>query len=216
MNQKAVMMLPGNYPLRCALFLLGLMLITMGTALTIQSSLGTPPFAALPYVASLGLRPTVGFFSVALNLLFVAIQAGILRKKVTCTLFMQIPVGFLFGFMLDLWMAVIPSFGGAAYVQQLLFLFAGTLITAVGIFIEVHANILMTAGEGLVLVLAITMNKKFGSLKIYADVTLVLLAVLLSLALLHNISGVREGTVISAVFTGVFIKLFHTIMPKRI
>jgi len=186
-------------------FLIGLALIALGLAIIVKTELGTAPFSTLSYVASLGFSPSIGIFTIALNLVFVAIQTAILRDKFARTQFMQIFVGFLFGFILDFWMMVIPAPEMLPYAFKVLLLFAGIFIMAVGIVIEVHAAVLMTAGEGIVVVLAlalkrdfgtIKLKRDFGTIKIAVDVTLVALGVLLSLLLFQEIKGVREGTLL--------------------
>ena len=195
-------------------FLIGLALIALGLAIIVKTELGTAPFSTLPYVASLGFSPSIGIFTIALNLVFVAIQAAILRDKFARAQFMQIFVGFLFGIILDFWMVVVPAPEMLSYVFKVLMLFAGTFIMAVGIVTEVHAAVLMTAGEGIVVVLALALKRDFGTIKIAVDVTLVVLGALLSFILFQEVKGVREGTLLSACFTGIFIKGIHKLQGR--
>lgn len=195
-------------------FLIGLALIALGLAIIVKTELGTAPFSTLPYVASLGFSPSIGIFTITLNLVFVAIQAAILRDKFARAQFMQIFVGFLFGIILDFWMVVVPAPEMLSYVFKVLMLFAGTFIMAVGIVTEVHAAVLMTAGEGIVVVLALALKRDFGTIKIAVDVTLVVLGALLSFILFQEVKGVREGTLLSACFTGIFIKGIHKLQGR--
>lgn len=195
-------------------FLIGMALTALGPAIVIKTELGTVPISTLPYVASLGFSPSIGIFTIAMNLVFVAVQAVILRDKFSRAQFMQIFVGFLFGFILDFWMAVVPVPEMLSYVFKILLLFTGIFIMALGIVVQVHAAVLMTAGEGIVVVLALALKRDFGTIKIAVDVTLVALGVLLSLLLFQEIKGVREGTLLSACFTGIFVKGIHKLQAR--
>lgn len=59
-------------------------------------------------------------------------------------------------------------------------------------------------------------NKDLGRTKVIFDVTLVSLAVLLSLAFTHTVEGVREGSLIAAGITGYIVTfLNHRIMTRK-
>ena len=58
------------------------------------------------------------------------------------------------------------------------------------------------------------LHKPFSSVKIANDVILVLLALLLSYCVFHGIRGLREGTVISALCVGVFVKFWLSGLTK--
>ena len=66
------------------------------------------------------------------------------------------------------------------------------------------------AGEYLVQVIAKFVHKEFGFIKVCFDVSLVLIACVLSATFLSNIEGVREGTVIAALAVG---PISHLLLP---
>jgi uncharacterized membrane protein YczE len=90
----------------------------------------------------------------------------------------------------------------------------GNAVLGLGVALEVFSNVLMLPGEGFVLALTIRLNKKFSTMKIVNDVTLVVLAVILSFVCLGGLQGVREGTILSAVTVGLFVKLWMTMLRK--
>ena len=60
------------------------------------------------------------------------------------------------------------------------------------------------------------LHKEFGNVKVGFDVTLVLIAVLLSLGFTRSIEGVREGSVVAALITGYIVNfLNHKIMTRK-
>ena len=69
-------------------------------------------------------------------------------------------------------------------------------------------------GEGMVLAVSVVLRKSFGTIKIWNDVTLVLLAVILGFVFLGHVAGVREGTVVSAFLVGFLIKGITALRAK--
>ena len=205
---------PVQYIFRYTVFFIGVFFMALGIVLTIKAALGTTPISALPYVASLGFVPSLGFFTMLMNMGLIAMQVLILRNKFPKVQYLQIPASLLFAVFIDFWMTVVPDPAGTTYAWQLLYLGAGTLILAFGIFVEVSANVVMMAGEGAVMVLSLVTRRDFGTLKVVFDSTLVILAGLLSLLLFHELRGIREGTLISALMVGFIVKLFFAAWKK--
>ena len=80
---------------------------------------------------------------------------------------------------------------------------------------EVKANVVVVlAGEGVVLAICKIFPVKFGTMKVAFDVTLVVIACLLSLIFLGRIQGVREGTVAAAILVGLTAKQLGKIWAK--
>lgn len=87
--------------------------------------------------------------------------------------------------------------------------FVGIVILGFGISLAVTANVIMNSGEAFVKALSEIINREFGNVKIFFDVSCVALAIVLSLVFFDfSIVGTREGTVISALLTGFVVKFF--------
>ncbi len=203
-----------KYILRYLLLFIGISFMALGIALTTKANLGTPPITSLPYVASLGFTPSLGAFTTLLNMAFVAMQVLLLGKKFPKMQFLQIPTSLLFGFFIDFWMMLVPVPPEGVYMYKLLFVGAGILVLAFGIFVEVSADVVMMPGEGAVLVLALVTRRDFGILKVAFDSTLVFLAVMLSFMLFQDLRGVREGTILSAVSVGLVVRFFFAVRKR--
>lgn len=197
--------------LRYGLCFIGISTMSLGVALTTRASLGTTPISALPYVASLGFRPSIGFFTVVFNLVLVAAQVMALRGRFPKLQYLQIPMSCIFALFIDLWMSLLPEFAGVHYAGKLAALAAGTFALAFGVYMEVSAGVVMMAGEGVVKALAIITRKDFGVLKACFDVTLVTLGAVLSFVLFNDLKGIGLGTIVSACFVGLCVKLIHSL-----
>lgn len=94
--------------------------------------------------------------------------------------------------------------------MQWLLCVCGIVLVAVGVAFEMSAGVLTLAGEGLVQALCTVLPKvKFGYMKVMVDVSFVVIAVVLSFIFLHELQGVREGTVAAAIFVGLIAKFLN-------
>lgn len=195
-----------NLVKRYTLLLLGLAIMAVGVGLSIKADLGTSPISSVPYAVSCFAPVTVGQATIVMHCAFIAAQILILRKKYSLIQLMQLPVAFLFGFLTDIGVWAVQGIPCGAYWQRWLVCLAGIFLVAVGVSLEVKANVVVLAGEGVVLAVCKVAPVKFGSMKVAFDVTLVAIACGLSLAFTGRVQGVREGTLAAAVLVGLTAK----------
>lgn len=193
---------------RCALLLAGLAVMALGVALSIKAELGTSPISSVPYVSGLISGLSVGTTTIIVNSLFVLAQILMLRSQYDWYQLLQIPVAIVFGLMIDMFSLLMGDIVLSSYIQQWLFCAAGIIFVALGVTMEVTAELITTAGEGLVLAICQVTSFKFGNVKVAVDVTLVILAAAASLLVLGELAGVREGTAAAAVLVGLLTKQF--------
>lgn len=197
-----------HFAARCALLLAGLAVMALGVALSIKAELGTSPISSVPYVSGLISGLSVGTTTIIVNSLFVLAQILMLRSQYDWYQLLQIPVAIVFGLMIDMFSLLMGDIVLSSYIQQWLFCAAGIIFVALGVSMEVTAELITTAGEGLVLAICQVTSFKFGNVKVAVDVTLVILAVAASLLVLGELAGVREGTAAAAVLVGLLTKQF--------
>lgn len=194
---------------RYLFFLVGLFVNSLGVACITKANLGTSPITSVPYVLSLGFQPTIGQFTIFWNLLLVACQVVLLRKKFKLIQLLQVPVATLFGFFIDFSMAyVLGWLNPASYPAQAVSLLIGCAVLGFGVFMEVAADVVMLPGEATSNTISKISGKEFGTVKVCVDVSMCVIAVLLSLVLFQGLQGVREGTVVSALLVGFLSRLF--------
>lgn len=197
----------GNHLIgRIALLCLGLIIMAFGVAFSIKGVLGTSPISSLPYVTAKISGLSVGTTTIIMNFIFVLIQIAILRSRYDWFQLLQFPAAILFGTMIDAAGYVLQAITFSNYVQQWLLCILGIFFVALGISLEVKANLITTAGEGIVLAICKVAPVKFSNMKIAFDVTLVCISVTLSFAFLGHLDGVREGTIAAAIFVGLVTK----------
>lgn len=206
---------------RYLVFIAGLYFLAMGITLIVHSSLGTTPISSMNYVLSLNTSLSLGTWTFIVNLLMIIIQLWLARgkygtRKDTIEILLQIPFSFIFSAFIDLNMVLIRNLTPSNYGMALGILLAGCFIQSIGVVLEIKPKAAMMSAEGLVKYIARRYNKEFGNVKVYVDITLVSLAILISLAFTMRIEGVREGSVIAACITGYIVNfLNHKIMTRK-
>lgn len=193
---------------RYCLFICGIFFMALGIALIIQSFLGTSPISSVPYILSLRYPITLGGFTFIVNMLFIIGQIFILRRQFQYIQFLQIPMTLIFSCFIDLAMLLFSLIQPENYLFKLLLLFIGCALLGLGVTLQVIGNVVMMSGEGLVNAIAMQWKFNFGYTKIAFDVSLVIIALTLSLIYFGEIHGIREGTVISAFLVGSMVRVY--------
>lgn len=194
---------------RYLFFLVGLFVNALGVACITKANLGTSPITSVPYVLSLGFQPTIGQFTILWNLLLVACQVALLRRKFRPVMLLQVPVAALFGVFIDFSMdRVLGWLTPASYPAQAAALLIGCAVLGFGVFMEVAADVVMLPGEATSSTISKLSGREFGTVKVCVDVSMCVIAVILSLVLFQGLQGVREGTVVSALLVGFLSRLF--------
>ena len=195
-----------NYQLieRYGFLVIALEFMTLGIIFTIHGNLGITPISCPVYVLSLGFSPTLGEFTIAMHILFVIIQILLLRSKFEYIQLLQIPLGIIFGILIDINNYLLGNYYPSTYLGKLLFICIGSFCCAIGVSIEVTVKTVIVAGEGLLLAIITVFELPLGKTKIAFDISLLIISVVISLYLFQEIKGVREGTVIAAFLVGFF------------
>ena len=199
---------------RYLLLLLGLSIMAFGVAFSIKASLGTSPISSVPYVVSLFAPLTVGTATIIMHCVFIVMQILILRRDYHPIQLMQLPVAFFFGYLTDFGVWAVQGISYDTYWQQWIICIIGIFLVAVGVSLEVKAGVVVLAGEGVVLAICKVLPVKFGHMKVGFDVTLVVVACLLSVVFTGQLQGVREGTVAAAIFVGLIAKRIGKILER--
>ena len=199
--------LPVYIAKRYLLLLAGLSIMAFGVAFSIKASLGTSPISSVPYVVSLFAPLTVGTATIVMHCVFIRLKILMLRRNYHPIQLMQLPVAVFFGYLTDFGVWAVRGIHCSTYWQQWIVCLIGILLVAAGVSLEVKAGVVVLAGEGVVLAICKVLPKiKFGYMKVGFDVTLVVIACILSFTFTGHLQGVREGTVAAALLVGLIAK----------
>ena len=192
---------------RYLIFLVGLFVNSLGVSLITKANLGTSPISSIPYVLSLNFPFTLGNFTIFFSIFLIVLQLIILRKNFKLEHILQIPVSIIFGYFIDFAMILLFWVNPEEYLMKIVYLLIGCLILGVGVYMEVLADVVMLPGESFVRAIVLTWKTNFGTTKICFDVSMLVIAAVLSFVFAGRLAGVREGTVIAALLVGFIARL---------
>lgn len=200
---------------RSFVFTLGVFIMAVGVAVSVRANLGTSPIASFPTVLSFATPLSVGAYLILLNLVFFLLQVLILRRKFPLLQLVQIPISLAFGVFTDMGMALTTWIEPQNYAMQWIWTLVGVVLVALGVYIETQPRLSYIPGDGLVFTLTFVLqNIPFGTIKMVFDVTLMVISVIVSLVLLGELEGVREGTVFAAFAVGIVIRCISAVHKR--
>ena len=193
---------------RYILFFIGIMIQAAGVTLVVKSILGTSPISSLPYVLGVASSYSLGLTTFLVNLVFMLAQFAILGQRFQRIQLLQLPIMIVFSAVIDVYMYIFSALQPEAYGLKLVLLLVGTICIALGVSLQVIADVIMLSGDGFVNAVATRWHFSFGKVKTMFDTILVVLSVITSLVWIGDIEGIREGTLVSAVITGTIARFF--------
>lgn len=196
---------------RVVTLFLSIFFMALGISLVVRANLGTTAVTSLPLVVSMLVPYTFGEVTMFINILLVVLQIFIARREFPLLQYFQILVSITLGLAIDFWSNVVSSLVLNHYALQLMTTILGCLVISMSIIMQLEANLVTNPTEGLVKVLALKFNLDFSKVKMRFDMSLVVIAIILSWVTLGKIVGVREGTLVSAVLVGFFMRIIQSI-----
>lgn len=195
--------------LRCVLCLIGMFLYACGVILTKNCDLGISPITSVAYAMSLISGISLGWCTSLFNILLFILQKALLRSKYTWrTLLSQAGMSILFSIFIDSAGILLGSICPSAYVSRIVLFVFGCFVLAVGMNLILHAKFVILPAEGAVAAIQSKSGRSFGTTKIAFDAVMVLMTSALTIIFLHQLKGIREGTILAVVLIGNFSRLF--------
>lgn len=189
--------------------------MTLGVALCVRSNLGSSVISSIPMAFALAgqdnltLPLTIGGYTNIMNILLVGLQVAVLRRRFEPVQLLQLVIGFLFGALIDLNMAVTSYLDYSELWMQISAQFIGCSVMGFGIAMEVRCGSVTMPGEGIQVAFSRVTGIAFAKMKIIIDTVLVALAVLSCYIFWGkwqwNIIG--PGTLFAMIYVGAMVKL---------
>ena len=191
---------------RYLLLCFGLSLMALGIDFSVKAKLGTTPISSLPYVVSLFFPLTLGQATIAMHCAFILFQIALLRRNFKLVQLAQLPIGIMFGYMIDFYMKALGWIDCSAYWSLWILVVLGIICVGTGVAFAVVSKAVPLAGEGTVIAISRVLHVSFPRTKICFDVGLVVSALILSFVMSGSAVGVREGTLAAALCVGLTVK----------
>lgn len=188
--------------LRFTIYLAGLFLLAIGINLAIISNLGVSPVSSIPLAISKSIDISLGTATIGVYAFYVLLQASIFRRESRLKNLMQLLFSIPFGYFVNLTAVLLKGIEPGNYFIQIVLIIISILVTSIGVIMFLEMDIVSNAPDGLVVAISEKAGTDFGKVKIAFDFVSVIVAVIISLLFIGNISIIREGTIISALITG--------------
>ncbi|MFP7695758.1 YczE/YyaS/YitT family protein [Trueperella sp. LYQ143] len=190
-----------------AFFTVGITFLSLGIALLTLAGLGTSPIGSPMWALYLVTGWSFGTWNFIICALLVVLQWALLRKDFPQWYWVQVPLALLQSVILDGCMAICRSWHltPTSYPLQILQMIIAVAIMALGIACEVSTKKYFLPTEGILVAVSQVTRMKVPTIKVCNDVIFVLSGLAISFLFLSGIEGVREGTLVAAIMTGVFV-----------
>lgn len=202
-----------NVVKRVLTFILALFIMALGVSLSVKANLGVSPISCVPYIYSLKIPLSLGEITILMNIFFIFLQMMILRKNYNVAQLVQLPAILVFGYCIDFTMYMVSDLNPILYMVQVFWCLFACCILAFGIFLLLKTKLTYLPVEGLAVAITQTYKKEFGKVKMSIDSSMVTFGTLSSFALLGQLEGVREGSIVAALLVGTLIKFYSHKLP---
>jgi len=188
-------------------YLLGFLIMTLGIALSVKSDLGVSPVSSIPYTMTCVIGLEMGKATIVFHIFLVILQILMLRKQFQIKNLLQILVGVIFGYFTTFCNYLVTFIDlPDTMLIRLTLMIISTFLIAFGIHLYVPTKLIPLAGEGAMLAISEKWDKKFSSVKLAFDITMVAISLITCLIILHSIGSVGIGTIIAAFCVGIELK----------
>jgi uncharacterized membrane protein YczE len=185
----------------------GILLLTLGIALTIQSNLGASPFDALLVGLSLNVGLSVGSWEIILACVLICGNALLSKQKPEV---LGLLTAFITGLGIDLWLFLLQNWAPFEMWYSKLCCFGiGLIIIGVGTSAYLHTNFAPIPIDRLTLII-----QKLAKTNLLLSRTLIYLTFLLAAMLLNGPIGV--GTLLTVFLGGVLLNFFMPLTKRAL
>lgn len=188
---------------RLCLYIFGLFFLSLGVSFSIQANLGVSPVSSLAYAFTLSTGISIGIMTIAANVLFIIIQIILSKKFNLREASVQLLIAFLFGFMMDITLALLQVFPAPdTWLMRGVFLVISLFVVSIGLLGYFSAKFPLMPYDELTHVISEKFKLQFGKAKITSDLLNVVAAGLICIVFIQSLGSIGIGTLIAAYFIG--------------
>lgn len=191
--------------LRYSGYFLGLNLLCLGINLNIVSQLGVAAFSTLPYTLSqIFTQLSFGQMNIIIYGILVLLQL-LIERCFSLPILAEIPFSFLFGFIVDVYGALLPA-AVEGMALRILVLLAGNTLRGIGVFLMVWGRLVVAPVDGIVASISRVSGWPYSLCKNCFDLSMVCTTLVLCWLWKEPFYGIGAGTVFSAFYVGRVIR----------
>ena len=186
---------------RLGIYITGIILVSLGIVLCVKCELGVSPISSVPYVLGYVTPLTFGTLTMLFNFYNSMKQYVLETKLVNIKVLLQVPVALLFGIIIDFFKSMM-SFNVENLMFKILLMIMSIVFTALGMHLMLSMQLVQNPPDGTVNILAGLLNKNIGTVKIFYDILMVAISVILGFIFLHGLKGFGIATIFLPYLSG--------------
>ena len=155
---------------RYGIFLIGLLIASLGVAFSTKAGLGTSPVASVPYSVSIVNHAlTFGWWLNIWSLIQILVQVVLLRRRCKpAEIIIQTVLAFVYGYMTDFSCRLLSGIQPNSYAEKLMWMLVGCVVLAFGIWMQYKGGVAMLPGEAMNRAISLTTGKRYENVKIFS------------------------------------------------
>jgi len=179
----------------------GILMVSVGIVLCKKCNLGISPVSSIPLIMESIIPFTFGNLTMLFHLINTILQLILEHRKIAVRTILQIPLAFCFGMVID-WIQGFIIIDDSKLICQLMALVLSVFFTGFGMLCMISVNLIQNPPDGLVCVLSRKLNRELGQIKIYYDITCVIISSIIGTIVIGKPRGLGIATIVSAIFVG--------------
>lgn len=210
-NKNIVQNLSEDFTKRLVILICGIAICSFGMALLIKANLGQSPVSAVSYNSGIVLNIKTGTIVGIINYACFFGQILFLKKDFRLFQALQLFVTFIFSNLMNFYLYTMPLISTLKfdnYIFRIPVLLLGIVCIAYGVSLMIIADLPGLPFEAFANVIAKSYGIRFGTLRRYIDISLVLIS--LAIIFIYKVpnTSIREGTIIYTFLSGTLMNLF--------
>lgn len=154
---------------RIVTYLLGIPTVSLGIVLCKKCGLGISPISSIPFVLTEVTPLSFGTLTTLFHFVNTAAQMLMTKKPNDGKLWLQVPLAFVFGWVIDLLNAFVVI-DNTSLLQQLFTLALSIFFTALGMVMMIDQNLIQNPPDGTVRQISLLRSVELGNVKVVYDV----------------------------------------------
>lgn len=180
------------------IYFIGLLIMALGSSLTIKANIGTSSFDALCVGLSKSIGLSIGNWCIILGIFLIFINSILLKEKPSIYSFLT---SLLAGFMIDFWLNFLIIDSKVIFFKIFIFL-VGITINALGISIYIQSGLAKGAIDNFMLAIKKVTKSNLMISKFITEFLFIALSIIVK-------GSIGIGTIVIAILSGLLIETFH-------
>lgn len=197
---------------RVLIYLVGVLILGFGLVLNSKTGLGLSPILSVPYSISEITSLSFGTWTTIVYVVFVLAEM-IMRGHFELKTVLQLPFSYFFGLLIDFYNAVI-QIENPNLVLAIALLLVAIVMTALGVTVMVRCDLIVNPADGFVATTSKVTKIPFGNVKLFTDLTSLVITLGISFMVIGHLTGIGIGTIVAALCTGPCIAFIQKHLPS--